>query len=70
MSYTASNGVIGDDMAAQQNAVLDPGASRPHNEKQHVIEWEGPDDPTNPRNWKASTKMVHVCLVSAFTLYA
>lgn len=70
MSHTSSNGTIGDDLATQQNVVLDPVAARPHTEKQEIIDWDGPDDPENPRNWKATTRMVHVCLVSAFTLYA
>lgn len=71
MSHTSSNGTIGgDDLATQQNAALDPVAARPDTEKQEIIDWDGPDDPENPRNWKATTKMVHVCLVSAFTLYA
>ncbi|KAH8759319.1 major facilitator superfamily domain-containing protein [Diaporthe sp. PMI_573] len=57
-------------MAARKSAVPVPGPARPHTEKQQIIDWDGPDDPDNPRNWRATTKMVHVCLVSAFTLYA
>lgn len=70
MSRATLDGTIGDDMAARKSAVLDPGTARSQTEKQHIIDWDGPDDPANPRNWKATTKMVHVCLVSAFTLYA
>ena len=35
-----------------------------------VIDWEGPDDPANPRNWKKGIKLRHVLLVSGFTLYS
>ncbi|KZF23887.1 putative MFS transporter [Xylona heveae TC161] len=35
-----------------------------------VVDWDGPDDPANPRNWKRGTKLMHVLLVSAFTLYS
>jgi len=35
-----------------------------------VVDWEGPDDPAHPRNWKPGTKLIHVLLVSAFTLYS
>ncbi|KAG6367319.1 hypothetical protein INS49_001506 [Diaporthe citri] len=58
MSRTTSDGTMSDDMAAQKSAVLDPGAARPHAEKQHIIKWDGSDDPENPRNWKATTKMI------------
>lgn len=70
MSRTISNGTICDGKAAQHNAGLEPGAVKPHTEKLDMIDWDGVDDPANPRNWKGSIKMAHVCLVSAFTLYA
>ncbi|KAF2690099.1 MFS general substrate transporter [Lentithecium fluviatile CBS 122367] len=34
----------------------------------HVVDWDGPDDPANPRNWSKSTKTTHVLCVSAITL--
>lgn len=70
MSHITANGTMSDDMEAQQSAGLGPVVGMPHIEKQHVADWDGPHDPENPRNWKATTKMAHVCLVSAFTLYA
>ncbi|TFY75331.1 hypothetical protein EWM64_g8683 [Hericium alpestre] len=32
-----------------------------------IVEWEGPDDPANPRNWPFRTKWAGVAIVSAFT---
>ncbi|KAK9413069.1 putative Major facilitator superfamily domain-containing protein [Seiridium unicorne] len=34
-----------------------------------LIDWEGPDDPENPRNWPSLKKSLHVVLISIFTLY-
>ncbi|KAK1771937.1 putative transporter mfs2 [Phialemonium atrogriseum] len=36
----------------------------------HIVAWDGPDDPKNPRNWSKAFRMTHVLLVSAFTLYS
>lgn len=33
-----------------------------------VVDWEGPEDPTNPLNWPKSKKTVVVALVSILTL--
>jgi hypothetical protein len=35
-----------------------------------VVDWEGPDDPENPRNWTTSKKNLHVVMISLFTLNA
>ncbi|AEO63142.1 uncharacterized protein THITE_120949 [Thermothielavioides terrestris NRRL 8126] len=35
-----------------------------------IVDWDGPDDPQNPRNWAGPAKLAHVVLVSAFTLYS
>jgi hypothetical protein len=35
-----------------------------------VVDWAGPDDPENPRNWTVSTKNLHVVMISLFTLNA
>ena len=35
-----------------------------------VVDWDGPDDPANPRNWSHGIQMVQIALVSVFTLYA
>lgn len=36
----------------------------------HIVDWDGPDDPKNPRNWSQAFRMTHVLLVSVFTLYS
>jgi hypothetical protein len=36
----------------------------------HIVNWDGPDDATNPRNWKKGMKTAQVVCVSAFTLYS
>jgi hypothetical protein len=35
-----------------------------------IVDWNGPDDPQNPRNWANGVRLTHVLLVSAFTLYS
>jgi hypothetical protein len=35
-----------------------------------IVDWNGPDDPQNPRNRANGAKLAHVLLVSAFTLYS
>lgn len=39
-------------------------------EKANIVDWDGPDDPKNPQNWAPRVKMIHVLLISGFTLYA
>lgn len=34
-----------------------------------MIEWDGPKDPSNPRNWSSFKRTFHVVIVSMFTLY-
>lgn len=33
----------------------------------HLVTWDGPDDPTNPRNWSTKRKWAAVLVVSSFT---
>jgi hypothetical protein len=35
-----------------------------------VVDWAGPDDPENPRNWTTYKKNLHVFMISLFTLNA
>ncbi|KAK8147940.1 hypothetical protein G3M48_000682 [Beauveria asiatica] len=49
--------------------MIDP-AAEPEPTKSDVVDWEGPEDPVNPRNWKKGTKQVQVLIVSVFTLYS
>lgn len=34
-----------------------------------VIDWDGPNDPANSRNWSNAIQMANLLLVSAFSLY-
>ncbi|KAI1776438.1 MFS general substrate transporter [Hypoxylon cercidicola] len=36
----------------------------------NIVDWDGPDDPTNPLNWSGLKKGLHVAYVSLFVLYA
>ena len=38
--------------------------------KDNVVDWDGPDDPQNPRNWPAWKRMIQVVFASAFLLTA
>lgn len=47
----------------------------PHPEKHHatttvVLDWDGPDDPENPRNWSFATKWVSAGVTSYYTFIA
>lgn len=36
----------------------------------NLVDWEGPDDPANPRNWSKARKMFIIALVSLSVLYS
>ncbi|KAH8178983.1 major facilitator superfamily protein [Sarocladium implicatum] len=38
--------------------------------KDHVVDWDGPDDPQNPMNWSLARRMLQVVLCSIFVLTA
>lgn len=38
--------------------------------KDIVVDWEGSDDPQNPRNWPTWKRLIQVVLVSLFLLTA
>ncbi|KAK7413983.1 hypothetical protein QQX98_007166 [Neonectria punicea] len=40
------------------------------NTNPNVVDWDGPDDPENPRNWSKSKKNMNVIIVSLFSLVA
>ncbi|KZT02454.1 MFS polyamine transporter [Laetiporus sulphureus 93-53] len=43
-------------------------ATNPENEPDIlIVDWDGPDDPANPRNWSTRTKWAAAATVSAFT---
>lgn len=35
----------------------------------NLVDWDGPNDPANPRNWSKTFKMVNISLVSLSVLY-
>ncbi|KAJ8120367.1 hypothetical protein ONZ43_g2907 [Nemania bipapillata] len=35
----------------------------------NIVSWDGPNDPTNPRNWSNATKLTHVLIISLSVLY-
>lgn len=53
----------GKDLGAKgdgEEAVVDP----------NIVDWDGPDDPANPRNWSKARKMLNVSLVSLSVYYS
>ncbi|KAJ3571929.1 hypothetical protein NPX13_g5216 [Xylaria arbuscula] len=36
----------------------------------NIVDWDGPDDPANPRCWSKAKKNVHIIIVSIFALVA
>lgn len=34
----------------------------------NIVNWDGPEDPENPRNWKSSFKLVNVLLIGLSVL--
>ena len=42
---------------------------RPHSPDPNLVDWDGPDDPANPRNWSKTYKVINVVLISASVLY-
>ncbi|CCM02926.1 uncharacterized protein FIBRA_05040 [Fibroporia radiculosa] len=42
-------------------------ASEPGFPQVHIVDWDGPDDPTNPKNWSFRKKWAATAVVSAFS---
>ena len=53
----------------QQSSELDQTAIEQET-KDNIVDWDGLDDPQNPRNWPAWKRMTQVVLASAFLLTA
>lgn len=53
----------------QQSGKLDP-TTIEQETKDNTVDWDGPDDPQNPRNWSAWKRMTQVVLASIFLLTA
>lgn len=58
------------DMSSDTESMMLSNLVKMESEKSDVVDWEGPNDPENPRNWKKGLKLQHVLLVSGFTLYS
>lgn len=62
--------------ATSENGLHDQPSSLPpqtevdQETKNNVVDWDGPCDTQNPRNWPAWKRMIQVVLVSAFLLTA
>jgi hypothetical protein len=60
---------ISDGLHDQQSSERDQTAIEKER-KDDIVDWDGPDDPQNPRNWPAWKRMAQVVLPSAFLLTA
>lgn len=61
--------VLEDGHHDQQSSETDQTAIEQETED-NVVDWDGPEDPQNPRNWPAWKRMTQVVLASAFLLTA
>lgn len=52
-------------LAGGQNTPADDAVANPN-----IVDWDGPNDPANPRNWSKARKMLNVGLVSLSVLYS
>ena len=43
------------------------GVVEDQNPNPNIVDWDGPDDPENPRNWKSSKVIVNISIVSTIT---
>lgn len=39
-------------------------------EQDVIVDWEGPEDPSNPRNWTPRAKLIQVVIISVYTFAA
>lgn len=56
---------IGD--AAMSAGDAHTGAVESQDPSPNIVDWDGPDDPKNPRNWTASKVIVNISIVSTIT---
>ncbi|KAI0010542.1 putative MFS transporter [Xylariaceae sp. FL0662B] len=55
-------------MAESESTIIGISERKPESAESYIVDWDGPDDPSNPRNWKMPFRMMHVALVSIFVL--
>ncbi|KAI0836654.1 MFS general substrate transporter [Hypoxylon sp. FL0890] len=79
ISETESDSVRADDVEGTKHGPpvheKDPGGERAPPDDDvvadpNIVDWDGPDDPTNPRNWSKTIKMLNIVLVSLSVLYS
>lgn len=54
----------------QQSSEPDQAAIEQETKDIVVVDWDGPDDPQNPRNWPAWKRMTQVVFATTFLLTA
>ena len=50
-----------------ENDESDPADKEVATKDPNLVDWDGPDDPANPMNWKTSKKIAAIGIVSAIT---
>ena len=53
-----------------QAATIPPQTTTDQDTKANLVDWDGPDDPKNPRNWPTWQRYSQVVLASIFLLTA
>lgn len=52
-----------------RNASVDAAAAEKRHDNVILVEWDGPDDPSNPLNWSKSKKAINTVLLSLMCLF-
>jgi len=39
-------------------------------EDPEVVDWDGPDDPSNPMNWSSKKKWANICVLAAINFFS
>lgn len=69
LESTPEKPVISEDGRDQQSSEPDQTATDQET-KDNVVDWDGPEDPQNPRNWPLSKRVIQVVLATSFLLTA
>ena len=70
LEYTLEKPAISEDGRGDQQSSEPDQTAIEQETKDNVVDWDGPDDPQNPRNWPAWKRMIQVVFASAFLLTA
>lgn len=71
---SSQSGSTHSDAASNENKDMEKGAGTDNEasiatKDPDAVDWDGPDDPANPRNWTRAQKMANIVLVSLSVLY-